>query len=79
MGNKNQKEKNTNDNDGTPIIKFYKGSEKDFRLLRTRYMFDATTEIVGQGRYGKVYRTSHVDDQSLTVAIKVINKYKMPL
>ena len=35
------------------------------------------TEILGQGKYGRVFKTWHKNDETAVVAVKAIDKHKL--
>jgi len=45
--------------------------------LKKVYKIDDNTVTIGQGVFGKVYKTTSLDDPTLWVAIKVIEKSKV--
>lgn len=48
--------------------------QQGFKELKLNYKFDETTEMIGSGSFGKVFKSHNTSDPSIKVAIKVINK-----
>ena len=45
--------------------------------LRHNYVFDEKTHLIGEGAFGKVFQTTNKFDDSIKVAIKVLDKVKI--
>ena len=47
------------------------------RELKHNYCIDKTTQVLGTGAFGKVFKSYNRNDPSIKVAIKVLDKSKM--
>ena len=51
--------------------------QQGVKELKQNYNIDKTTEVLGSGAFGKVFKTYNSKDPSIMVAIKVLDKSKM--
>ena len=45
--------------------------------LKQNYIIDSTTQVLGSGAFGKVFKTTNKHNTDHLVAIKVLNKQKL--
>ena len=52
-------------------------AQQGVRELKQNYCIDKTTQVLGTGAFGKVFKSYNRNDPSIKVAIKVLDKSKM--